>query len=173
VSADVLFIRGFAIAISFTRRREPSARSEEMIKAPDVTAVYVVLAFLATLAILRRYLFAPLSAILDEREREATSASKVLADSLAELEKTVARAEAELAHARGEALAIREKLRMEGRAHFERRLEETRGSAEQSIEKASGEIGAASASAAAALPKSARELARTLAEKILGRKIAA
>jgi F-type H+-transporting ATPase subunit b len=144
-----------------------------MIKAPDVTAVYVIFAFIASLAILKRFLFAPLSAILDEREREATSASKVLADSLAELEKTVARAEAELARARGEALALREKLRMEGRAHLERKLEESRGAAEQSIARASGEIDDAAKSSAAALPRSVRELSRMLAEKILGRTIAA
>ena len=108
-----------------------------MIKAPDVTAVYVILAFIASFAILKRFLFTPLTAILDEREREAATASKVLADSLAELEKTVARAEAELSRARGEALAIREKLRMEGRTALERRLEETRAVAEQSIARAS------------------------------------
>ena len=66
-------------------------------------------------AILKRYLFGPLSSILDEREREAASAEKVHSESLSELQKTIARAEAELAKARGEALAIREKLRGEGR----------------------------------------------------------
>jgi len=144
-----------------------------MIKAPDVTAVYVVFAFIASLAILKRFLFTPLSAILDERERDATSAAKVLADSLAELEKTVTRAEADLAGARGEALALREKLRMEGRTHLERRLEEARAAAEQSIERASGEIDDAAKSSAAALPRSVQELSRMLAEKILGRTIAA
>ena len=63
-----------------------------MIKAPDVTAVYVIVAFIASLAILRRYLFGPLGAILDQREQDAASSAKVLEDSLAELEKTVARA---------------------------------------------------------------------------------
>lgn len=144
-----------------------------MIKAPDVTAVYVILAFIASFAILKRFLFAPLSAILDEREREAATASQVLADSLAELEKTVTRAEAELSRARGEALAIREKLRMEGRTALERRLEETRAVAEQSIARASAEIRESADGAVAALPKAARELAKGLAEKILGRKIAA
>lgn len=144
-----------------------------MIKAPDVTALYVLIAFLASFAILKRYLFRPLSAILDARAREEAEAAKVHADSLAELEKTVARAEAELARARGEALAVREKLRMEGRAHLERRLEEAHGAAEATIERASSEIGDAASRSAAELPRAARSLARTLAEKILGRKLAA
>ena len=41
-----------------------------MIKAPDVTLLYVVLAFLVAYAILKRYLFLPLAGMLDlERER--------------------------------------------------------------------------------------------------------
>jgi F-type H+-transporting ATPase subunit b len=144
-----------------------------MIRLPDVTAIYVIVAFLASLAILKRYLFVPLTAILDEREREATSAAQVLADSHAELEKTLARAEAELANARGEALTVREKLRIEGRTHLERRLEEARGAAEQAVAKGNEEIGKAASSSSASLPRSARELARALAEKILGRAIAA
>ena len=119
-----------------------------MIRLPDVTAIYVIVAFLASLAILKRYLFVPLTAILEEREREAASASQVLADS----------------HA---------KLRIEGRTHLERRLEEARGAAEQAVAKGNEEIGRAASSSSATLPRSARELARVLAEKILGRAIAA
>ena len=144
-----------------------------MIKAPDVTFLYVVLAFIASYAILKRYLFVPLLAILEHREREAASAEKVHAESLAELDKTVTRAEADLARSRGEALAIREKLRGEGRAHWERKMEETRKVAEGAVNRGSEEIGAAAKKSAADLPRSARDLARALAEKILGRNLAA
>ena len=144
-----------------------------MIKAPDVTFFYVVVAFIASLLVLKRYLFGPLSAILDEREREASSAERVHAESLRELEKAVAHAEAELAHARGESLGIREKLRAEGRAQLEHKLEEARREAEATLSRAMDEISQAASRASAELPGSARDLARTLAEKILGRKIAA
>ena len=144
-----------------------------MIKAPDVTFLYVVLAFIASLAILKRYLFVPLSAILDEREREASTAERVHADSLKELEKAIAHVEAQLAHARGEGLVVRENLRSEGRAAFERKLEEARGIAESALARATDEIGQAASRASADLPRSARDLARALAEKILGRKLAA
>ncbi|MDQ2870520.1 MAG: hypothetical protein M3S32_07255 [Acidobacteriota bacterium] len=144
-----------------------------MIKAPDVTFVYVVLAFMASYAILKRYLFVPLSAILDQRETEARSAEKVHAESLAELEKTVARAESELAKARGEALAVREKLRGEGRVHWERKMEEAKAAAQTALNRGTDEIGEAAKKSAAVLPRAARDLARALAEKILGRKLAA
>ncbi len=144
-----------------------------MIKAPDVTFLYVVLAFIACYAILKRFLFTPLLAILDQRDREARSAEKVHAESLAELDKTVTRAEADLARARGEALAVREKLRGEGRAHWDRKMEEARTAAEGAVKRGSEEIGAAAKKSAADLPRSARDLARALAEKILGRNLAA
>lgn len=144
-----------------------------MIKAPDVTAIYVVLAFIASMAILKRFLFRPLLAILDEREREAQSADKIHAESLAELASTVARAEADLARARGEGLTIREKLRGEGRGQWERKLNEARQEAEVILNRATDEISGAASKAAADLPRSARDLARMLAEKILGRTIAA
>ncbi len=144
-----------------------------MIKAPDVTFLYVVLAFMASYAILKRYLFVPLSAILDQRESEARSAEKVHAESLAELEKTVARAESELARARGEALALREKLRGEGRGLWERKMEEAKAAAQAALNRGTEEIGVAAQKSAAGLPRAARELARVLAEKILGRNLAA
>ncbi|HYK40791.1 MAG TPA: hypothetical protein VE007_00270 [Thermoanaerobaculia bacterium] len=144
-----------------------------MIKAPDITFVYVVVAFIASLFILKRYLFVPLSAILEEREREAASAEKVHSESLLEMQRTIARAEAELARARGEALAIREKLRGEGHLQWERKLAEAQASSNAALDRASDEIGAAAKKSAAELPSRARDLARGLAEKILGRKIAA
>lgn len=144
-----------------------------MIKAPDITFVYVVIAFIATFAILKRFLFLPLTAILDEREREASSAEKVHAESLSELQATIARAEAQLAKARGEALVVREKLRGEGRAVWERRLEEAHSGAESTLNRATDEIDASAKASAGELPRRARELARQLAEKILGRKLAA
>jgi F-type H+-transporting ATPase subunit b len=169
----VLFIRGFAFNDFDDKRRNLRRIPGSMIKAPDITFVYVVVAFIASLAILKRFLFVPLTAILEEREREAATAEKVHADSLAEVEKSIARAEAELAKARGEALAIREKLRGEGHAQWERRLAEAQAASGASLDRATDEIGAAAQKASEELPRSARALARALAEKILGRKIAA
>jgi F0F1-type ATP synthase membrane subunit b/b' len=87
-----------------------------MIKLPDITLVYVIVAFAVSWAILRKYLFLPLSAILEEREEDEKNASKIHAESLERLSRTIARAEEELARARREALKQRESLRAEGRA---------------------------------------------------------
>ena len=144
-----------------------------MIKLPDVTFVYVVICFLIARAILKRYLFVPLAGVLEEREREERMAAKVHAESLEELSKTIARVEEELSRARREALKQREDLRAQGRAHLDRRLTEVRAAETTAIERASGQIQEEAARSAAELPREARGLARALAEKILGRKLAA
>ena len=111
-----------------------------MIKAPDVTLLYVIVAFLISYAILKKFLFSPLSEILDERAREEKAAEKVYAESLEGLSQAIARAEAEMARARREALKERETLRTEGRAHLDKKLEAARAAAQTTLEKAGEEI---------------------------------
>ena len=144
-----------------------------MIKAPDVTLLYVIFAFVASYALLKRFLFVPLGAILEQREEEEQLAAKVHGDSVRELERTVAEAEARLALARREALKEREALRAEGLAKFEQQLNGARAAATSSVEGASREIADQVRKAAADLPERSRTLAVELAEKILGRKLAA
>ena len=144
-----------------------------MIKAPDVTLIYVIVAFLISYAIFKKFLFAPLAAILDERAAEEKAAEKVYAESLEGLSRAIARAEEEMARARREALKQRETLRAEGRAHLDKKLQTARASAQDTLEKAGREIEAEAARCSAELPGEARQLARDLAEKILGRKLAA
>ncbi len=139
----------------------------------NVTLLYVWVAFPIAYAILKRYLFTPLAAILDQRERDEATAARVHAESLEELEKTIAAAERELSRARMEALKQREKLRGEGRAQWERKLAEAQTAARAAIDRGSGEIDEQAKRAAQELPSRARTLAGELASKILGRKLAA
>ena len=144
-----------------------------MIKAPDVTLLYVIFTFIVSYAVMKRFLFRPLGAILEQREEEERAAARIHADSVRELERAVAEGEARLAQARREGLKARETLRGEGLAHFEKLLEREREAASSAVEAASRAIEAESARAAADLPSRSRSLAVELAEKILGRKLAA
>ncbi len=144
-----------------------------MIEAPNVTSLYVLLAFGISYWILKRYLFAPLSSILDARENAEAEAEKTYAESLRTLESTVALGEERLAAARREALKLREDLRAEGLSVLNQRLSEAQAAASESIERGSREIEAQASRLARELPERARGLARELAEKILGRKLAA
>jgi len=144
-----------------------------MIEAPNVTSLYVFLAFGICYWILKRYLFSPLSSILDERERGEAEAEKAYGRSLAELEKAVAAGEQQLSAARREALKLREDLRSRSLAELEAGLAKAAEAAGAVVEKGSREIEAQVAGLSGQLPERARALARELAEKILGRKLAA
>jgi F-type H+-transporting ATPase subunit b len=144
-----------------------------MIKVPDVTLLYVIVAFLIAYAILKKSLFLPLGGILEARETEEATAARVHAESLQRLSEAVAHAEQELARARREALKEREALRAEGRAHLEKKLGEASLAARALIEGAGGEISAEAGRASAELPGRIERLARALVEKVLGRKLAA
>ena len=144
-----------------------------MIKLPDITMIYVIVAFTLSWAILRRYLFNPLSDILDEREQDEKTAAKMYAESVEGLSRTMARAEQELSRARREALRQRETLRAEGRTVLEQRIAEAQAAAQAAMDQASREIESEAQRLAQNLPGEARGLARELAERILGRKLAA
>ena len=82
-----------------------------MIGPPNVTSLYVIVAFVASCWIFNRFLFAPLTAILDARERDEREAENAYTASLKALESAVAAGEARLSDARREALRSREALR--------------------------------------------------------------
>jgi len=139
----------------------------------DVTFLYIIVVFLLCAWILNRYLFAPLLAILDGRRDRSSAAARGHAESVAALSRAVAQAEEKLALARREALKVREGLRGEGTAELSRRLDEARAASEAAVKKALQQIEADAAASAQKLPADTRTLARVLAEKILGRKLAA
>ena len=140
---------------------------------PNVSTLYVFLAFGITYWILKRYLFVPLAEILDAREKAEKDAEKAYAASLLDLEKAVAAGEDRLAEARREALRVRETLRAEGAARLDEKLAEAQSAAQASVHAGVREIEVQAAGSKKELPERARSLARELAERILGRKLAA
>ena len=143
-----------------------------MIKV-DVTFLYIVVVFLLVSGLLKRFLFSPLNAILEEREGRERDSARLHAESLAALARTVAEAEEKLSLARREALKVREGLRGQGSAHLEEKLGQARAAAEAAVARATREIEAQAKASAQAMPGEARGFAASLAEKILGRKLAA
>lgn len=144
-----------------------------MIELPNVSSLYVILAFGISYWILKRYLFVPLSTILDAREKGEKDAEKAYAASLVDLEKAVAAGEERLTDARREALRTREALRAEGAATLDKKVAEAQDAAHASVDSGVKQIEGQAAASAKDLPERARSLARDLAERILGRKLAA
>jgi len=144
-----------------------------MIELPNVTSLYVLLAFGVSYAILKKFLFVPLAGILEAREREEAEAQRSYAESLLTLERAVAAGEEKLAAARREALKTREGLRAEGLARLDEKLAGARLQASEEIDRSAKEIAARALELSGQLPDRAASLARELAEKILGRRLVA
>ena len=144
-----------------------------MLQTPDFSMVLMLAIFFATLWVLNRFLFAPITAILKEREQEERESSGTHEGALRRFHEAVARIEAELAATRREGLKLREERRAEGRRLREERIGAVKAQASARVAEASASIESQTREAAASLPMRTREIARTLAEKVLGRPVAA
>jgi F-type H+-transporting ATPase subunit b len=144
-----------------------------MLQAPNVSMVLILVIFFTVLWLSNRFIFTPVSAVLDERERESESASRAYSEAFAEFQAAAERIEAQLSLARREALKLREDRRAEGIQLRSRKIERVKDEAAQKLAVASSELDQLSRTIASDLPGRVASLAQTLAEKILGRKVAA
>lgn len=144
-----------------------------MLQVPNVSMILILAIFFATLWILNRFLFRPVSAIIDERHNEAESAAGRLADAEERYRAAVERIESQLSAARREALKIREENRGEGRRERDARVEAAKQEAAGRLAAASAELAGHAARAREELPARVGSIVSALVEKILGRKAAA
>jgi len=129
--------------------------------------------FFAVLWLLNRFVFRPVTAILDERDRETATASSAYSEALSEFKAAADRIEADLSLARREALKLREERRAEGMKLRSEKIEKIKDETAGKLAAASAELEGLSKSVASDLPSRIASLARTLAGKILGREVAA
>jgi F-type H+-transporting ATPase subunit b len=144
-----------------------------MLQAPNVSMLLILAIFFAVLWLLNRFVFQPVTAILDERERDSTTASQAYAEALAEFQAAADKIEADLSLARREALKLREDRRAEGMQLRSQRIEQVKTETAEKLSGASTELEQHSRRVATDLPARVAALAQLLAEKILGRKVAA
>jgi len=144
-----------------------------MLQAPDFSLFLILLIFFATLAVLNRFLFAPITAILKERERESSEAERRFAEATQRYEETARRIEEQLSAARREALKRRETIRAEGLGLREEKVGTVRKETAEKIASAAAAIERDAAEASRQMPERVAGLARELAKKVLGREVAA
>jgi F-type H+-transporting ATPase subunit b len=144
-----------------------------MLQAPNVSMLLILAIFFAVLWLLNRFVFRPVTAILDERERDSTTASQAYAEALSEFQAAADKIEADLSLARREALKLREERRAEGMQLRSQKIEQLKSETAEKLAGASAELEEHSRGGATDLPARVAALARLLAEKILGRKVAA
>lgn len=131
------------------------------------TLISVALAALVLIAILDRWLFRPLNAILDERRERVEGARAELEQARETHEERLAEIEAQLADARREAYSIREDAQRRGRQRRDELLQEARQEARQELDSAKQEIAAEVASAKESLEDEASRVAEQIAGRLL------
>src|SRR5512135_1150509 len=138
-----------------------------MLQVPNVSMLLILAIFFATLWVLNRFLFRPVSAILDERQSEAETAARTLADAEEKFRAAAAKIETELSLARREALKIREENRAEGRHIREQQVEAAKQETAARLEKAAAELEADARRAREELPSRVSTIVSSLVEKVL------
>jgi F-type H+-transporting ATPase subunit b len=144
-----------------------------MLQAPNVSVILILAIFFATLWVLNRFLFRPVSAILDERQSDAENAERTLAGAEEKFRAAAAKIEGDLALARREALRVREESRAAGRRQREAQVEAAKAETAGRLDAAARELEAEARRTREELPSKISAIVSALVEKVLGRKAAA
>jgi len=135
------------------------------------TILLVAGAIVALVFILNRWLFGPLNAILARRQAEIDDARGEFEAAQRVQNERLEAIEARVAESRKESYGIREQAHGEARERREQVLAAAREDAAGEIEAARSEIGRQIDDARVQLESDADEIARTIAERILGRPV--
>jgi len=137
----------------------------------DFTLVIQLILFLLLYLVLRSLVFKPYLAARQERTASIDGA-QLEAERLSEQsELLLAQYESRVTQAKKEAAVTRVRLRQEGDAAAQAHIDEARQKAEQAIAAAKARVNKSVPAAALALRARADELARSVAAKVLGRKL--
>ena len=137
----------------------------------DYTFVVQIVFFLALLFLLRRLLFTPFVALLEEREKKTEGTKGEATALMAEGERLRADYESRITQARDQGAALKEGILQEGRGSRERLLAQAREQAAGKLAAVREEVRKELEQARQFAAREAEEIARQMAEKVLSRKI--
>ncbi|MFV2071088.1 MAG: hypothetical protein ACC742_00360 [Thermoanaerobaculales bacterium] len=138
---------------------------------PNLSLVLVMACFGATLWLVKRFLIQPVGSALEDRHRRIDDAQREWTAKHEAYLATVARVEEELETAAREAAQIRAQARQQAQDARQRALEEVRGRADTRFAEALHTLESNAVAAREDLRRRAKELARLLAGRLLGREV--
>ncbi|MFH1177153.1 MAG: hypothetical protein V1750_07075 [Acidobacteriota bacterium] len=144
-----------------------------MIAPPNLSLLLIMACFWAVYLLVRTQFLKPLGALLDLREKQVREARDGFASAQQTLAESLARCERELAQAAAEAQQDRARLRAAGEAKRREQLDRARAQGQALLAAHGAELEEATRQARDTLRVHARELSRALAERVLGRRVAA
>jgi F-type H+-transporting ATPase subunit b len=139
---------------------------------PDLSLILVVIIFWATYAVLKKFLLAPLGAVLAERERRVDAARAASEAALERQREVAADLDRRLTEARREALIHREAVRASAGERRQALLETAREKARATVLEAQGKLDREALAAREQLGTEAKAIAIEIASYALGRKVA-
>lgn len=143
-----------------------------MITPPNLSLLLIMACFWLVYWLIATQLVRPLGRVLDERARRISETRDRLAAVEARLAEAMTRCERDLGVAAGEAQKERAAQRAAGEAARRARLEAARTEGHQRLAALAAELDAASRDARTQLRERGTGLARDLAERLLGRRLA-
>jgi len=139
---------------------------------PNLSLLLIMACFWAVFLLVATQLVRPLGALLDERERRVREAREQHETAKQAVADAIARCERELAAGSAEAGKQRAALRAQGETARRAALEAARAQAQERLALFGSELEQAARDARASLRERSAELARALASRLLGRKVA-
>ncbi len=143
-----------------------------MLGTPNLSLLLIMACFWAVFLLVTTQLVRPLGALLDERERRVREAREQHETARQAVADAIARCERELVTGSAEAGKQRAALRAQGEAARRAALEAARAQAQERLALFGNELEQAARDARASLRERSAELARALASRLLGRKVA-
>ena len=143
-----------------------------MLGTPNLSLVLIMACFWAVFLLVTTQLVRPLGALLDERERRVREAREQHETAKQAVADAMARCERELAAGVAEAGKQRAAVRAQGEAARRAALEAARTQAQERLALFGNELEQATRDARASLRERSAELARELAGRLLGRRVA-
>lgn len=139
---------------------------------PNLSLLFVMVCFWATLWLVQRFLIRPVGAVADERQRRLDDAQQEWAAKNEEHLVAVARIEDEMRGAAKEAGGIRAEARHKAMDERQKTLADARARADERLVDVLDGFEREAETARAELQRRAEDLARLLAGRLLGRELA-
>ncbi len=138
---------------------------------PDFSLLAIMVIFIMTYLVVRKFFLEPINNVLEARERETKTAEQVYEEAMARFNEATARVEDRLHIARKDAAQLRDQFRAEASAHRATLVERTTAEAKKLVAEAETKLTQDVKVAREQITTESESLARIAAERILGRPV--
>lgn len=138
---------------------------------PDFSLLAVMVIFIMTYMVVRKFFLGPINDVLEAREHETKTAEQRYEEAMARFSEATAQVEERLHVAKKDASQMRDKFRAEASAQRATLVERTSAEAKKLVTEAETKLNAEIKEVRETLGRDAESLAHLAAERLLGRSV--